>query len=140
MGRRFHGVSHMKGGFDIDESKLSPNANYWKIYAKGSYKELKKLVGEEKAKLLYGSVLYNTDKTWKEKWSQIEDLLTLTEKEINDKMDKLPKKSLPMKAWWVGICGGQLEGRIRGCGKPFSMLEVKPVDGFMKCPHCGNLN
>lgn len=140
MSRRFHSTSHMKGGFNIDESKLSPNANYWKMCARGSYDALVKMIGEDKAKELSNNVLYNTEKNWKEKWSEIEGLILLTEKENDGTMDNLPKKSLPLKAWWVAVCGGQSEGRVGGCGKSFSMVTVKHVDGFMKCPHCGHLN
>jgi len=37
---KFHGTSHMKGGFDIDENTLDPNANYWKAGAKWAYEKI----------------------------------------------------------------------------------------------------
>lgn len=132
MGRKFHGVAHFKGGFD----KLSPFD--WKMFALGAHKSLVKLLGEEQADEVSENVLYNTEKTWKERYLLLEEVLT--KKEKGGKLNADSKKSLPVKAWWVANCGGQPEGRISGCGKPFNMIGVEYKKGFMKCPHCGCLN
>jgi len=65
---KFHGTSHLKAGFDIDEDSLDPNANYWKGCTKGLYKRL-------------GLNLLSSKLTWKEKYLKLEELLKLLDTE-----------------------------------------------------------
>ena len=43
MSKHFHGQAHFKGGFDIDESTLNDDANYWRSGAEGARDALAKL-------------------------------------------------------------------------------------------------
>jgi len=79
MGRRFHGQAHWRGGFDIDESTLSPNANYWRDTALGQYNRLRRLLGEEKANHMTDSI----EGTWLEIFKAIEVLADLADKQVN---------------------------------------------------------
>lgn len=63
--KHFHGQSHMGGGFDIDESTLHPDANYWQSAARGAWKRLEKLTDVETAAQLVKR-FWNDNYTWKD--------------------------------------------------------------------------
>ncbi len=69
MGKRFHGQSHMKGGFNIEESTLSDNANYWTMIARGIKEKL------EEAGIANKRIFNSRKLTWKEKCIRLEEKL-----------------------------------------------------------------
>ncbi len=78
MSKHFHGTAHFKAGFDIDESTLHPNANYWRRHALGQQNRLARLVGEDKATHLTNPV----EGTWKEIYESIQLIADLAEKQV----------------------------------------------------------
>lgn len=73
---KYHAQRHIKGGFDIDESKLDPDANHWARGARGAYNHLVRVVGFETAETMVVD-FWNENSTWK-------DICLNTEKILND--------------------------------------------------------
>lgn len=63
--KHFHGQLRLKGGFDIDESTLHPNARYWSNGAADAKNTLAEIVGNEKADELVAE-FWNNNHTWEE--------------------------------------------------------------------------
>lgn len=70
----FYGVSAGKGGIDIDESTLDPDANYWRMGAEGAKLAIEKLLGEDET-LTRLSPLWNSSRTWRDICKDTESVL-----------------------------------------------------------------
>lgn len=75
--RHFHGQRHIRGGFDIDEDSLSPNANYWKYGANAALIRLQNVIGESEAL----RQVKNIEASWKDICKSIELLADLAERQ-----------------------------------------------------------
>ncbi len=75
--KKFHNISHLKGGIDLNEDDILPNANYWKGCALAEYRKLRDLIGEEKASRtrFWKAKKYN----WKEKYFKMVEKLSKME-------------------------------------------------------------
>jgi hypothetical protein len=60
--KHFHGVSHSRGGFDIDESTLDPDARYWMNGAEGARLALEKITKNSDDLI---KDFWNVGNTWK---------------------------------------------------------------------------
>ena len=78
--RHFHGTRHVKGGFDIDESTLHPNAAYWRACARGEYRRVVIAIGEEKANHVVPERAEG--QTWKDVYESVKLIADLAEKQV----------------------------------------------------------
>ena len=76
--KHFHGQSHVKGGFDIDEATMPPNSNYWRGCADGALIRLQNAIGIDEANRQTMNI---EAPTWKDVCTLIEMLADLAEKQ-----------------------------------------------------------
>ena len=79
----FYGSNRSRGGIEVDESTLDPNANYWLGLARGAYAKLVKAVGEEKAN--HVAPEREDGQTWKDVYEAYKLLADLAEKQVLDR-------------------------------------------------------
>ena len=63
----------IRGGIDVDEATLHPNANYWRGCADGELIKLQNLIGDEMGLDMVSEIVG----TWKEVYEQIRDVVIL---------------------------------------------------------------
>lgn len=72
--KHFYGQSRLKGGINIDESKLDPDDGYFFGFARGTLLQLDKIVGASSADELV-SEFWNENHTWKEILEGVENVI-----------------------------------------------------------------
>lgn len=84
--RCFYGSRHGRGGIEVDENTMSPNAAYWRGCARGAFQRLERAIGTEKAV----KVAPNREpgQTWRDVYGLVSTLADLAERQVESELHR----------------------------------------------------